>query len=170
LPDSFDVRQLAQKFEQDVQNIPGFDRLSLSLHASANDIDTQVTEGAQVLSGPGLVVAGTKRPKDNRDRPTTSSVLLTANKFRKYLSEGQRDSQGTVLIFSVERCTVIGNLILSEGPGTGPSLVIEVSDTSAISVTGNIFQGSPQLPPRSNLGTSVPAPMNTWAFLNTVIS
>lgn len=170
LPDSFDVREMAQKFEEN-----DLDRLSLSLHASANDIDTQVIEGSQVLSGPGLVVAGNKRQNPdpspeggNRDRLTTSSVLLTANKFRNHFPEG------TVWISDVERCAVTGNLILNESPEAVNSLVIgrfsESSAISVISVTGNIFQGSPQLPPRSDFGTSVPAPMNTWGFLNTVIS
>jgi photosystem II stability/assembly factor-like uncharacterized protein len=185
LPDFFDVRKLAQKFEGNVQKIPGIDRLSLSLHASANDIDTQVTEGSQILSGPSLVVAGNKRlepdegpGRGNRDRPTTSSVLLTANKFRNHVSgENKNTLPGTVLISNVERCALTGNLILNESPGTVTttgnsviSLVIQVNgNRSAISVTGNIFQGRPQLPSRSNLGTSIPAPMNTWEFLNTVI-
>jgi hypothetical protein len=167
LPDFFDVSKLAQKVKSNFQDIPGIDRLSLSLHASANDIDTQVTEGSQVFSGPSLVVVGNKRLSD---RPTTSSVLLTANKFRRYLSESQRDSQVTVWISNVERCTVTGNLILSEGPRNGFSLVIEgSSDTSAISVTGNIFQGRLRLPDRPTFIPPVPAPMNTWEFLNTVI-
>ena len=180
LPESFDVRELAQKYEENVQNIPGIDRLSLSLHASSNDIDTQVTEGSQVLSGPGLVVAGNRRQnrdrrreRGNRDRPTTSSVLLTANKFRNHIpAENKNNFLGTVLISEVERCTVTGNLILNESPGEEAiSLVIQkLSEISAISVTGNIFDGKPQqLPDRSNLGTSVPPPMNTWEFLNTVI-
>jgi hypothetical protein len=175
LPESFDVRELAQKYEENVQNIPGIDRLSLSLHASSNDIDTQVTEGSQLLSGPGLVVAGNKRQnpdrrreRGNRDRLTTSSVLLTANKFRNHIpAENKNNFLGTVLISEVERCTVTGNLILNESPGEAISLVM--SKISASSVTGNIFDGRPELPDRSNLGTSVPPPMNTWEFLNTVI-
>lgn len=175
LPESFDVRELAQKYEENVQNIPGIDRLSLSLHASSNDIDTQVTEGSQVLSGPGLVVAGNKRQnpdqrreRGDRDRPTTSSVLLTANKFRNHIpTENKNNFLGTVWISDVERCTVTGNLILNESPGEAISLVM--SKISASSVTGNIFHGRPE-PDRSNLGTPpVPPPMNTWEFLNTVI-
>ena len=178
LPESFDVRELAQKYEENVQNIPGIDRLSLSLHASSNDIDTQVTEGSQVLSGPGLVVAGNRRQnrdrrreRGNRDRPTTSSVLLTANKFRNHIpTENKNNFLGTVLISDVERCTVTGNLILNESPGEA-AISLLISKISAISVTGNIFDGKPQqLPDRSNLGTPpVPPPMNTWEFLNTVI-
>ncbi|PZV11713.1 MAG: hypothetical protein DCF22_13820 [Leptolyngbya sp.] len=171
LPDFFDARQLAQKFEGNFQNIPGIDRLSLSLHASGNDIDTQVTEGSQVLSGPGLVVAGNQRRRDNRDRPTTSSVLLTANKFRSHIpEESTRISRETVLISNVERCIVTGNLILNEARTAVNSLRIQdVPAGAAISVTGNIFQGNPRLPPRSTFIPPVPAPMNTWEFLNTVI-
>lgn len=178
LPASFDVRELAQKYEENVQNIPGIDRLSLSLHASSNDIDTQVTEGSQVLSGPGLVVAGNKRQnpdrrreRGNRDRPTTSSVLLSANKFRNHIpAENKNNFLGTVLISDVERCTVTGNLILNESPRE-EAISLLMSKISASSVTGNIFHGRPELPDRSNLGTPpVPPPMNTWEFLNTVIN
>lgn len=186
LPESFDVRELAQKYEENVQNIPGIDRLSLSLHASSNDIDTQVTEGYQVFSGPGLVVAGNKaqnrdrrRERDNRDRLTTRSVLLTANKFRNHIPGENKNSfartvsisnieRCTVSISDVEHCTVTGNLILNESSGEA-AISLLMSKISAISVTGNIFHGRPELPDRSNLGTSVPPPMNTWEFLNTVI-
>ncbi len=186
LPKSFDVGKLAQKYEENFQNIPGIDRLSLSFHASSNDIDTQVTEGSQVLSGPGLVVAGNKRQnpdrpseRGNRDRLTTSSVLLTANKFRNHITtENKNNFLGTVSISDVENCTVsisdvehctvTGNLILNESPGKA-AISLVMSEISASSVTGNIFHGRPVLPDRSNLGTSVPPPMNTWEFLNTVI-
>jgi hypothetical protein len=172
LPDFFDARNLAQKLESGIDNFLGIDRLSLSLHVSGNDIDTLIAEGSQVLSGSSLVVAGNKRPEDNRDRFTTSSVLLTANKFRSYIPEENSSfSRGTVLISNVERCIVTGNLILNEAFTAINSLRIQdVPAGAAISVTGNIFRGNPRLPPRSNLDPSVPPPMNTWEFLNTVIS
>ncbi|MEG4318627.1 MULTISPECIES: DUF6519 domain-containing protein [unclassified Microcoleus] len=162
LPESFDERELAQKYEENVQNIPGIDRLSLSLHASANDIDTQVTEGAQVLSGPGLVVAGNKRQnpdrrreRGNRDRLTTSSVLLTANKFRNHIpTENKNNFLGTVSISDVERCTVTGNLILNESPGEA-AISLVMSKISASSVTGNIFHGRPQPPLPDLLNTTI---------------
>lgn len=180
LPGSFDVREIAQKFEVDVLSIPGIDRLSLSFHASGNDIDTQVSNESQVLSGPSLVVAGNQRRNavpGPRDRSTSSSVILTANKFRNHIEQdSQGEFLGTVLIVDVERCTITGNLILNEGEG-GHSLEIRQSSTNGptVAVTGNFFKGQPfsdgqtGLPPRSGSAASAPPPMNTWEFLNTVI-
>jgi hypothetical protein len=166
LPDSFDVGNIAKKYENNIQNIPGIDRLSLSLHASANDIDTQILylEGKE-LSGPGLVVAGNKRLNSDKpqergksDRLTTSSVLLTANKICNRMPQANREfSKTTVLISNVERCTITGNLILNEYPD-GICLKIEQDNTLAIAITGNVFKGIPE------------PSLNTWESLNTVIS
>jgi hypothetical protein len=175
LPDSFDVRQFAQKFEGNVLNIPGIDRLSLSFYASGNDIDTRASNESQVLSGPSLVVAGNQRQNSDdrrRDSRTTSNVILTANKFCNHLEPSEKTTFfGTVLITNVERCTVTGNLILNEYIQAVYSLVFPIREReeAVVSVTGNIFKGRPQLPDRRELGTSVPAPMNTWEFLNTII-
>ena len=40
--------------------------------------------------------------------------------------------------------------------------------TYGVTVTGNVFQGQPILPARQ-VDPSVPAPMNQWLFLNTLI-
>jgi len=174
LPGSFRTQEFAQKYEGDVLSIPNFDRLSLSFYGAGNDIDTQVGEGTQILSGPGLVVAGSQRRKGDqrqRDRLTSSSVILSANKIRNYL-EPRNESKfsGTVLISSVERCTITGNLILNEYVKAASSLVMQfLENRPAIAITGNVFKGTPQLPSRANLGTTVTPPLNTWEFLNTVI-
>ncbi|MEH2236642.1 DUF6519 domain-containing protein [Nostoc sp.] len=209
LPPFFDVSELAHKFADSIDNIPGIDRLSLSLHVMSNDIDAGIVEQSVALSGPGLVIGGNKRlNRTNRDRSTTSSVILTANKIRRGKSlifafefpkeENRREvekaeeigfarldqplnridlysSNYTVLIDSVERCTVTGNLIFNESTEREKkSLVIpfdqQTKAIAAIAITGNVFQGEPDLPDRSNIGTNVPSPMNTWNFLNTVIA
>ncbi len=174
LPVFFDTRKLAQKFERDVLNIRGFDRLSLSFHASGNDIDTRVSNESQVLSGPSLMVAGNqRRSKEPRERSTSSSVILYANKFHNHTEEGRKRGTffelGTVLIVYVEHCTVTGNLILNEGTKVS-SLEIQQSsgESSTVAITGNLFKGELNVPDRI-LPSAVPGYMDTWEFLNTVI-
>jgi hypothetical protein len=174
LPKSFALKEPLQKLDGGIENISSINKLSLSLHASANDIDIQVTQKDQVpLWSFGLVVAK-KIPELQRegDRPPTSTVLLTANKFRNHIptSEDKKMSQSTVYISNIERCTVTGNLILNEflDKNTWPfSLVIkgDLKMMWIISVTGNIFQGQRDLPARPYSGPS----WNSWDFLNTVI-
>jgi Family of unknown function (DUF6519) len=171
LPDFFDVSQFAQKLDGNILNMPGIDRLSLSLHASGNDIDTLVSSEDQVLSGPSLVVAGNigRNPDQGMRGNSTSSVILSANKFRNHIEPVEKIRfPGTVLIVNVERSTVTGNLILNEYIQAVISLEIRPSmENSIVAVTGNIFKGRPELPPRSELDQSIP--MNKWEFLNTVI-
>ncbi|MDF5712277.1 MAG: DUF6519 domain-containing protein [Nostoc sp. S4] len=189
LPPFFDVSELAHKFTDSIDNVPGIDRLSLSLHVLANDIDAGIVEQSVALSGPGLVIGGNKRlNRNNRDRSTTSSVILTANKIRRgknlisdfqKLREPQIQSDNplnrvivdrstyTVLIYDVELCTVTGNLIINEDAGQPRSLEIggSLEGTAIITaITGNVFQGEPDLPTRGDIETSIP-----WKFLNTVI-
>jgi hypothetical protein len=84
-------------------------------------------------------------------------VILTANKFRNKTGS---EEKVTVSISNVEHCAIAGNLILNENRS---DTAIEVSDVSVIAITGNIFQGSANLPPRpNNLGR--------WDLLNTIIS
>ncbi|MBG1270895.1 hypothetical protein [Nostoc sp. WHI] len=186
LPSFFDVSKLAQeypvKFENiaggKFENIAGIDRLSLSLHVLSNDIDAGIVEESMALSGPGLVIK--RLNTQNRDRPITSSVILTANKIRRgkdlISNLGNAIENYTVLIDNVERCTVTGNVILNESAKDKRSLVIsldqEIRAIAAIAITGNVFQGEPSLPDRFNINTgssTVSPPMNTWKFLNTVI-
>jgi Family of unknown function (DUF6519) len=174
LPKFFDSSKLTRKLEGDIQEIQGFDRLSLSLHVLANDINSQVTIETQItndrsspiLSGSSLVIAGNKRNPDSTIR-TTSSAIVTANKFRNNHNSEQVEQQvsaATVSISNINHCTISGNLILNEAP-SGKAIDV-VPDVSAIAITGNIFQGAVNLPERRNdLGD----PFNTWKFLNTVI-
>jgi len=173
LPKSFALQEPLQKLDGGIENISSINKLSLSLHASANDIYIQVTEKSQLpLWGFGLAVAEKiPQPQSERDRPPTTTVLLTANKFRNHIYYPSREnlrSQSTVCISNIERCTVTGNLILNEEPERKISLVINREDGNippVISVTGNIFQGSLELPARPYPGS----PLNSWDFLNTVI-
>jgi hypothetical protein len=175
LPASFDVSELTQNWTPSANegNIPGIDRLSPSLHILSNDIDTRVTNGSNILSQPGLVIAGIQPRQSNlavgSRRSRYSSVLLTANKIRSRPEPANNIIRGSVFISNVELCTVTGNLILNDSISKDPpshSLIIDPQFNPGISVaiTGNIFQGVPILPPRSGI-----PPMNDWAFLNTVI-
>jgi hypothetical protein len=169
LPTFFDSSKLTRKLEGDLQQIQGFDRLSLSLHVLANDIDTQVTsdQASSILSGSSLVIAGNKRNPDHPMIRTTSSAIVTANKFRNNHNIEQV-AAATVSISNINHCAISGNLILNEArSGKAIDVVPDVvSAVSAIAVTGNIFQGAVNLPERRNdLGD----PLNTWKFLNTVI-
>jgi hypothetical protein len=171
LPEFFTLKEPPPKLNDD--------KLSLSLHASANDIDIidQVNEDYQKdLRSFGLVVAeNIPQPQREGGRPTSSTVLLTANKFRNHIltyPDDDQMSQSTVYISNIERCTVTGNLILNEKGGRGKCLVInklttngEDADIPVISVTGNIFQGRRDLPAHPYSGLSI----DTWDFLNTVI-
>jgi hypothetical protein len=132
---------------------------------------TGITQESQVpLWGFGLVVAENIPPTKERERPTSSTVLLTANKFRNHiltnpLGTKELMSQNTVSISNIERCTVTGNLIL--GNKRGFSLVINGDQQDMmpiISVTGNIFQCSRKLPPHPYSGL----PMNIWDFLTVI--
>jgi Family of unknown function (DUF6519) len=127
LPDFFARSKLVRKLDRDLQQIQGLDRLSLSLHVSANDIDTQVTNDREspILSGPSLVMAGNKDSNPDRPINTTSSTILTANKFRNNSSV---EGNVTVSISNVKHCTIAGNLILNENRRRGGA--IEVSDVS----------------------------------------
>lgn len=159
LPKFFDVSELAQKTDnKDI--LSSIDRLSLSLHISSNEIDTQVVERSNIPSGPGLAIAGNRRlNKDERDRSTTSSAILTANKIRNRMPQGQeRLFETTVLIFNVERCTITGNIILNEDTH-GICLRIEPNNTGAIAIAGNVLQGI----------RNFPNPVEKWEFLNTAI-
>jgi hypothetical protein len=48
LPKSFALQEPLQKLNDGIENISSINKLSLSLHASANDIYIQVTEKSQI--------------------------------------------------------------------------------------------------------------------------
>lgn len=180
LPKSFDVRELTQNWTADPKfdeaNIPGIDRLLPSLHISSNDIDTRVKNGSNILSQPGLVIAGNMRKEGQiaaLSRSRNSSVLLTANKIRSIPEPTNNIIQGAVFISNLGLCTVTGNLIINDSTSRQPprqSLIIDpqFNPDILVAITGNVFQGIPVLPTRSGTSASAP-PMNDWAFLNTVV-
>jgi hypothetical protein len=138
--------------------IAGKRGLHLSLHFAHNQIDAFVEGGPSSLP---VVVWDT-------DLGTPSSMLLTANTIRN-----RTPAWPTAFALMVERCTVTGNQVLNEAPDetqNPKSLILLPRPTpqrTLVAVTGNVFRGHPVLPPRSDLSTNVPAPMNTWDFLNT---
>jgi hypothetical protein len=191
LPKSFDVREITEDWTDDPKfdegNIPGIDRLLPSLHISSNDIDTRVKDGLNILSQPGLIIAGNKPRQGQQQEPSrsrNSSVLLTANKIRSSPEPTNNIIQATVFVSNLELCTVTGNLIINDSviindpidPRGGQtrrprhSLSIDPQFNPGIlaAITGNVFQGLPILPSRSGTSSSASPPMNDWAFFNTV--
>jgi hypothetical protein len=159
-----------------VRKAPNRRAISLSLHVANNHIGAVDADG---LSGTGLVVLDT-------DLDTQSTLEMTANHIRTRSAFAPAAFVGWV-----ERCAITGNLILNEEPllkldvfstfggaagpislslfpGTG-SPIARGLQFAAVAVTGNLFQGRPILPPRQPFNPAVPAPMNTWEFMNTVI-
>ena len=124
--------------------------------------------------------------------PKTSSVMITGNRVdATSLCFGK---PGAWLCFvcvaaisSVTRCVLSSNMILNDamiegGPESGlrrfcfllddgeGAPLAETVPPPEIMVSGNVFQGRLAiLPARYPSNTRVPAPMNSWDFLNTVI-
>jgi hypothetical protein len=102
------------------------------------------------------------------DGKTNSNVILGGNTVRN-----QSPLLPAVAIFLAERCATTGNIIANEQlAGTdqrGPSLqLFQLNEAAAATsaVTGNVFKGKAQLPPRPPLNPAAPAPMDTWHFFN----
>lgn len=139
--------------------------LHLSLHMSDNNIDARVTS---MQSGIGLLVWD-----DEQD--IISTMTISANKV-------QNQGQPTAVIIMVDCCAITGNIILNE-PGIeianfprsliifpGPALPGGPQTLGAgVAVTGNVFGGTPHLPPRPAFTPPAPPPMDRWEFFNTAI-
>ncbi|HEU5200743.1 MAG TPA: DUF6519 domain-containing protein [Ktedonobacterales bacterium] len=128
--------------------------LTFSLHLANNEIDTRVTSD---LSGMDLLVW-------DDERETASALTMSANALHN-----QSPTSPAALLLMVERCAITGNLVLNETGGdtaglSSLDLFPGGTDLAAVAVTGNVFRGTPHLPPRT-----VPAPLDTWNVLNTQI-
>jgi hypothetical protein len=137
--------------------------------------------------GNGLLVSG----DDSLVNGKGSSLLVVGNRFESAIP----DYATGVIINAVTRCVVTGNIIAYDASSVGSNVdqVALTLDTSAlspgqgtpgqgntgltnsafvaVSVTGNVLQGTVNIssPPLAPGGTA-PAPMNQWAFFNTVIT
>lgn len=125
----------------------------LTMSVTDNEIDLRILLAE---TGVGLVVW-------DDQRETSSSLVVQGNIIRSLSS-----TSPTALIAMVERCTVTGNVIINEIPEGGMSLDlwpgVNTGTTPGVAVTGNIFRGTTDLPPRP-----LAAPMNDWLVLNTAL-
>jgi hypothetical protein len=129
--------------------------LVLALDVAGNDVDT-VSRKAAV--GPALVVWD-----DERD--TGSSIRLEGNRLRS------RSPQPATVVLMVERNAVNGNVAANEET-RGASLFLAPGGVvpadggkpnTETAVTGNVFHGTPVLPPRN-----LPAPLDNWYVFNAI--
>jgi hypothetical protein len=121
---------------------------SLALHCANNRLDALLTPGLGGDSGEALVVWG-------EDGDFESSLVLNANKLRNNAAP----TLSTVVIASMSRCSINGNILLNTCPTT-PGVCLYVILTTGqsglsagMAVTGNVLQ----------TGTNIPA---NWAPMN----
>jgi hypothetical protein len=154
--------KLFQQYSDLFQGL-GIERLVAKLQISDNDIDTTLTKAS---FSTGLVVSRYRVPENLiNQKDTRTSLILNSNKIS---NQPELEPQlPTVAISSIDYSTIYGNLIFNESPSENSSnkfSLLVIPQDVTVAVTGNIFKGKPQLPPRQ-----FPAPLNTWEFLNTFI-
>ena len=141
----------------------------LTLRIDGNSID-----GANDLAL--LVVdqgAGQSTGQQSTGQQAAGQSLLTmnANVIRRVASS-ERELfwlSAAAVIAGVNVCTITGNQFLTAVADERVSfLLAPPGSASGVTVTANVFQGQPILPARQ-VDSSVPAPMNQWLFLNTLI-
>jgi hypothetical protein len=171
--------QLAQLAQQGFVGSPGS---PLSLRMNDNEM--------QGLSSVGMMVMG----DDSVENAKASSVMMTGNRLDALIRHPLRSRIAglaanesyfvcATTIVSVTRCVVSSNLIVNDATtsvlarrsafvlddGAGAPLTPTVPPPEII-VSANVFQGSVAIEPaRYPADAQVPAPMNSWDFLNTVI-
>jgi hypothetical protein len=143
------------------------------------------------LSSPGVLILG----DDQVLLPKTSSVMIIGNRVSASISglinrslfadtevELVAAFMCTGAIAAVTRCVISSNMFMNESTGKGDALRLSffLDDGSGapltptvpppeLMVSANLFQGRISiLPARYPSSSSVPAPMNSWNFLNTV--
>ncbi|HWB84010.1 MAG TPA: DUF6519 domain-containing protein [Bryobacteraceae bacterium] len=129
-----------------------------ALECAQNLLDGFSGTGAAQHSQTGLVVWG-----ELQDLTTTA--VINANHIR---STGLQGGFPTSALVFLARVTVTGNLILNEGavPNKNSLILVPSSgDIPNIAITGNVFRGAAQLPPRP----AVAAPLNVWDVFNTIV-
>jgi hypothetical protein len=155
--------KLFQQYSDLFQGL-GIERLVAKLQISDNDIDTTLTKAS---FSTGLVVSRYRVPENRiNQKDTRTSLILNSNKISN--QPEQELLLPAVAISGIDYSTIHGNLIFNELRSESKiSLLVTPQDMNmavSIAVTGNIFKGKPQLPPRQ-----FPVPLNTWEFLNTFI-
>ena len=123
------------------------------------------------LGSIAVLVLGDDRLQNGK----VSSLTMTGNRLNSASSgflqgEGVTIFDTVVSITAVLRCVISGNQILN----TVKRYSLYLSNVSTLKpgvvVMSNLFQGYLAIgPPRSQTDPTVPAPLNTWDYLNTVI-
>ena len=123
------------------------------LYVSRNDVDGPA-RNTKDESGAALLVAMLDTEEDN-------SLVCSDNRF-----SGRAPAGSTVGLVNLLSCAVTGNLVDNEaGGGAATSIVLAPAasrDRIAVAVTGNVFTGRAQLPPRP-----LAPPFDRWDGLNT---
>jgi len=140
------------------QQANGQATIQLVLAVENNQIDALTPAGTP---GPGLVVW--THPQD-----IGSICVATSNTIRTL------SALPAAIVYMVEIATISNNVIMNaDSSPTGlngvsldliPNLLYR---TGSVAIVANVFMGTANLPAR--VLTNVPAPMNTWGFLNTQI-
>jgi hypothetical protein len=147
---------LAQLAALGAQPFAGLSEPALDFRVDANHMNDLSAAGLLIFNSP--------------DQAGQGSVTVNGNVVRLAAAQGD-NVLGYFLspTFLVEMniATVTGNQLLnanSEGYGLH---MLATEQYPKATVTGNVLNGRCVLPAR-NLGTTVPAPMNTWRFMNTI--
>ena len=147
--------------------------------------DLRVTANEmQGLSAPGVLILG----DDQVQHPKISSLMLNDNRMQAAVGLPAKSAFGGInaiyfvsvaAVSLVTRCVVSGNMVVNDAQSSALtdrqirfSFVLNDAPDPApgILVAGNLFQGRLVIQPdRFPANTNVPAPMNSWNFLNTVL-
>ena len=161
---TFFFSQLAELAQQAYTAPPG---AATALRVEANEM--------QRLASTGLLALGT----DVNNSSVPGSLLMSGNRI--FLTTGEISGQGLIQlvlstavdILAISRCVITGNLVWTAGiekRKRGLLLLAVPAPPPAIMVSANVFQGIILVEPEHYpAGSGVPAPMNSWAFLNTVL-
>jgi malectin (di-glucose binding ER protein)/uncharacterized protein DUF6519 len=128
----------------------------IDARVDANDMKAMESTGALVLGFPSA----------NAGSLTMSGNVLRLTGARR----GIFFFQAAAFVMDSGTATITGNQLMNEAE-RGPCLLLWNSSQLAqqsVAVTGNVLRGYSVLPPR-DLPGSVPAPMNSWEFMNTML-
>lgn len=123
-----------------------------AVNISGNDVDTFAPKDPR---GPCLLVW-------DDERNTDSAITMDGNKFRS------GSKVPTAMLIMIDRNSITGNVVSNETIDM-KSLVVwpyvptgkGITPNAAAAITGNVFHGSPTLPPRT-----LAAPLDNWYVFN----
>jgi hypothetical protein len=165
--------QLAQLAEQAylpaVQSPPG------TAAAVVPKLRLRVTDNKMAgLSSSALLVLGS----DDVFNANASSLLMSGNQLGTAINAANAPSQSFFLcgaaIAQVSDCVVSSNMVANKGTSQ-LCLSFYLDDTAVatpgMAIMGNLFDNCVMIAPeRYAAASQVPAPMNSWSFLNTIIN